>query len=301
MSSFKFTVPKAKRIRLIVDTDAKNEADDQYAVAHALMTPKFIVKGLIGAHFGERRTATSMEESVAEVRKVAALMGLDEQVLVARGAAREIAKLDDADTSEGSRLIVSEALKDEELPLFGIFLGPLTDMALALRQCPDIASRMTVVWIGGEAWPEGGAEFNLMNDSVAADEVFSSDVELWQIPRPVYNRFKVSLAELKLRVSPHGRIGAYLFEQTAAFNELMADNRGWPLGETWVLGDSAAVGVLLDPHEYDFTMQKRPRIDKHGRYLHQTGAEKKMRVYHNLDVRFILEDFFAKLRLCYGV
>ena len=296
---FEFTVPKTKQIRLIIDTDAKNEADDQYAVAHALMTQKFQVKGVIGAHFGDRRTHTSMKESVAEVQKVATLMGMDNRFPIAHGAPREIKKLSADATCEGSELIVSEALKDDALPLFGIFLGPLTDMALALRRCPDIADRMTVVWIGGDAWPDGGPEFNLSNDPTAADEVFASGVELWQIPRPVYNKFKVSLAELQLRVKPHGPIGNYLFEQMVAFNDLLADNRGWPLGETWVLGDSAAVGVLLDSHEYDFVPRPRPRIDENGRYLHQADA-KKMRVYHDLDVRFVLEDFYAKLRICYG-
>lgn len=28
-------------VELIVNTDAKNEADDQYAIVHALLSPKF--------------------------------------------------------------------------------------------------------------------------------------------------------------------------------------------------------------------------------------------------------------------
>ena len=40
-------VPETKRVRLIVNSDAKNEADDQFAIVHALLTPKFDIKGLI--------------------------------------------------------------------------------------------------------------------------------------------------------------------------------------------------------------------------------------------------------------
>ena len=47
----KFAVPEKKRIRMIVDCDCKNEADDQFALAHHLMTPMFDVKGIIAAHF----------------------------------------------------------------------------------------------------------------------------------------------------------------------------------------------------------------------------------------------------------
>ena len=33
-----FDIPESKKVRLIINTDAKNEADDQYAIVHALLT-----------------------------------------------------------------------------------------------------------------------------------------------------------------------------------------------------------------------------------------------------------------------
>ena len=71
---YKFNVPKEKQVRVIVDTDAKNEADDQYAIVHALLTPKFNIKGIVASHFGTRRTRTSMEESYEECVKLLDLM-----------------------------------------------------------------------------------------------------------------------------------------------------------------------------------------------------------------------------------
>ena len=50
----KFKVPEQKRVRMIVDTDCKNEADDQFALAHHLMTPMFDVVGINAAHFETR-------------------------------------------------------------------------------------------------------------------------------------------------------------------------------------------------------------------------------------------------------
>lgn len=298
MAPFDFTVPAIKKIRLIIDTDAKNEADDQYAIVHALLTQKFVVKGVIGAHFGTHRTTDSMMESCEEVKKVMSLMGADRDIPICRGATGAIAAGEAAALPDGSRLIIEEAMKEDALPLFGIFLGPLTDMAIALQHRPEIAERMTVVWIGGNAWPDGGHEFNLHNDPLAADVVFSSGVNLWQIPRPVYNKLKVSLAELEVRVKPYGKIGEYLFTQLVEFNDMLANNQGWPLGESWVLGDSAAVGVLLDSHEYDYEERPAPRVNPDGKYLHRDDAHL-MRVYHDIDVRFILADFYAKLQLCY--
>jgi hypothetical protein len=58
--------PQIRR-RVIVDTDAKNEADDQFAIVHALLSPSLDVRGLIAAHFGTSRSTRSMDESRQEI------------------------------------------------------------------------------------------------------------------------------------------------------------------------------------------------------------------------------------------
>ena len=50
-TKYHFSVPDPKRVRMIVHTDCKNEADDQFALVHHLLTPKFIVKGIVAGHF----------------------------------------------------------------------------------------------------------------------------------------------------------------------------------------------------------------------------------------------------------
>ena len=55
MWNYAYTVPENKKVRVIVHTDCKNEADDQYAVAHHLMTPRFDVKGLVEKPAAVRR------------------------------------------------------------------------------------------------------------------------------------------------------------------------------------------------------------------------------------------------------
>ena len=84
------------------------------------------------------------------------------------------------------------------------FWGPLTDIASAYLMEPRIAKRLTVIWIGGGLYPDGGEEFNLGNDIHAANVVFESDMEVWQVPKNVYEMMPVTLAELELRVRPCG-------------------------------------------------------------------------------------------------
>lgn len=293
---YHFDVPEKKKIRLIIDTDAKNEADDAFAIVHALLTPKFKIKGIIASHFGTHLNRCSMQESYDEIQNILEIMDMPESVPVFHGSADALPNEFSPQTSEGTECIIREALTDDPRPLFAIFLGPLTDMASAYLLEPRIANRMTAIWIGGGAWPDGGEEFNLKNDIHAANTIFSSDLPLWQVPRDVYCSMRVSLAELQTRVKPCGKIGQYLFDQLVACNNHWADNPVWPLGESWVLGDSPAVGLLLDPHEYCFTEKPAPRILEDMVYIHRKH-DRFIRIYNRIDPRFVLEDIYSKLQL----
>ena len=68
--------------RVLINTDAKNEADDQFAIVHALLSPSLDIRGLIAAHFGQRRGPNSMNESRAEIDLLVKLLGLQGQVQV---------------------------------------------------------------------------------------------------------------------------------------------------------------------------------------------------------------------------
>lgn len=292
--NYRFRIPEGKRIRLIVDTDAKNEGDDQYCIVHALLSPRFDVRGVVAAHFGAEKSATSMLDSFDEIEKILELMAFP-KTLAVKGGAHALQGRSPVE-SDGARLIVEEAMRDDEAPLYVISLGPLTNVASALLMEPAIASRMTAVWIGGGEYPSGGAEYNLYNDIPAARVVMASSLELWQIPRSAYQQVIVSMAELEDRVYPQGALGKYLFEQMEAFGHTPFGRATMRTGEYWCLGDQPAVGVLLFPHNYGYNWVQAPDITDSMHYV-QTGRNRPVRVYHTVDTRAIMEDFYAKLKL----
>ena len=305
MWNYEYTVPENKKVRVIVHTDCKNEADDQYAVAHHLMTPRFDVKGLVAGHFwknpqqyGELGTA---QASYDEIIKVMDLMGLKDQYPVKLGAPRGLEDEKTPIDSEGARLIIEEALKDDKRTLYIACLGAVTDVASALLMKPEIADRMTVIWIGGGDYPKGGFEFNLMMDIHAVNVIFSSKVPVWQVPMSLYKVMAVSLAELQLKVRPCGEIGKYLFEQMVDFNHVAAKyDMAWPHGEIWGLGDQGTIAVLMEELEkVSYDLVPAPRIAEDMTYIHGQN-NREIRVYNYLDARLTLEDFFAKLQLNFG-
>ena len=165
---------------------------------------------------------------------------------------------------------------------------------------PEIASRMTVLWNGGGPYPAGRPEFNVQQDPIACRVLLDSAVTVWQIPQDVYARFEVSLAELALRVRPCGEVGAYLFQQLMDEYPSEYDPR-FPLrtGGNWTLGDNTTASVLLENGvRGHWTLRPAPVLLPNLTYA-EASDRKTIRVYHDLDVRFALEDFYSKLALCY--
>lgn len=287
---FDVAFPPEVRQRVIVNTDAKNEADDQYAIVHAVLTPSFELHGIIPAHYGTKKTATSLQESHDETMKLLRLMNLEDDVHVADGATGAIPDEETPVDSPGAQLIIEEAMKADDRPLHIAFYGPLTDMASALLLEPRVAAQdVRVIWIGGGPWPSGGREYNLSNDIHAANVVMKSQVEVWQVPRSTYRTMSVGYAELIEKIYPQGEIGKYLVEQLIEHN---ANSR--PAMEYRSLGDSPCIGIILDPESGRWSWKPAPTFDAQMHYVH-TGKYRPIRVYENVNTRFIHEDLFAKL------
>ena len=292
--------PPASRLRLIVDTDAKNEADDQFALMHHLLTPMFDVRGIVAAHFEQKagHTGHSMEASYREIEKVLTLADLDD-VPFFRGCPSPLRSPQDAPDSEGVRFIIQQARQQGKLYI--AVQGPMTNVAAALNAAPDIAGNLVVLWNGGGPYPAGRPEFNVMQDPDAVRAVLKSPAEVWQTDQSVYCTLEVTLAELKSRVYPCGKIGRYLYEQLEAENAVEY-NPHFLLrtGENWVLGDNTTVAVLLmNRFRGNWHMEPAPLLKEDLTYQ-PNPAGKPIRVYDSIDVRMTLEDLYAKLSLAYG-
>lgn len=316
-----FVFPFEKSVRTIMYTDCNNECDDQYSVVHALMTPRFDVKAVISAHyFGIGDVSDTEQKSYDEIVKLATLMDIRDEVNVLHGSVGPMPDENTPVDCEGVRFIIEEAMKDDPRPLFVSVLGPITSVASALLMKPEIAERMTVIWIGGNAYPEGGWEPNQCNDINASRVVFKSKVELWQVPSNVYKTMKISFFEMLNRVWPCGAVGKYLVENTM---RVVGDFKGaldengevLPMfpnmtkaeavtefgGEVHSLGDSPVIGLMLSHSAGRFHWENAPGdLDDDGRYNWSKASSRKIRVYDDIDSHFILNDMFEKLQFYFG-
>src|SRR5512132_3272329 len=80
--------PKEQRIRLLIDSDAKTELDDQWAISLAILSPeRFDIEGFVGATYGKPDFgADPVEASAREIELVLDTAGMAGKWPVKRGS-----------------------------------------------------------------------------------------------------------------------------------------------------------------------------------------------------------------------
>lgn len=166
------------KVRVVFDTDANNELDDQHALAYLLFnSDTFAVEGItVNATYN----GGDIAEQLAEARRVVELCGMAGQVPLLAGANGSFAAIRDHtdsarfDGSPGIDFILDRADKGTGGPLVLLAVGKLTNVALALKKDPSLARRVRVVWLGSN-YP-GPGEYNQDNDTIAMNYVLNSPV-----------------------------------------------------------------------------------------------------------------------------
>ncbi|TCD16289.1 nucleoside hydrolase [Oricola cellulosilytica] len=122
-------------------------------------------------------------------------------------------------------------------------LGPLTNIALALIQAPDIASKIREIVLMGGGFFEGGnttpvAEFNIFVDPHAAAAVYRSGVPIIMFPLDVTHKALTTRARvtaLRAHDTPVTRAAADLIDFFERFDEDKYGTDGGPLHDPCVI------------------------------------------------------------------
>ena len=273
-------LPVSPHCRVIVDNDYQGDPDGLVALAHHLVSPAngvtVITSSFLDARFPVVRPAA--EDGAVLARELLKVVGGSSYPPVHAGS--EV-PFGDRCGSAASAAIIDEARRDDDLPLYLACGGPLTNVASALRDAPDIAPRLTLIWIGGSL-DRSAFEYNRDTDPAAAAFVFGQpELEIYQFPLETYRRCAYSVAELEHDLNGTGRLGRWLWSHFTNPPDWVRVGGIWPLGDSppvlvTALSTESSTGTLV-PAEG-------------GR-----GAQR--RVYTDLDFRLIVADMLARFRL----
>ena len=309
------------RPRVVIDTDAANEIDDQFALAWALLAPEQLrVQALYAApfSFAHRHAATpqlsrelppfhppavGMQRSFDEIVRVFEALRLPHAGRVFRGSEHYLASPDEAVMSEAVEHLIALArtMPEDGEPLYVVAIGAVTNVASALVAAPDIARRIVVVWTSGYPThaPHINFSLNMEQDMAASRVVFGGGVPLVYLPGfHVGAQLRLSLPELERHVRPCGAIGEHLHHRYThnPLSDLAGIDDVRRPGFSWVIWDLICIAWLLDPDWVPSELVATPGLSDERRWLAPAAGAPPMREAHAVARDAVFGDFFETLR-----
>ena len=223
------------RVDVVLDTDAFNEIDDQFAISYLVHVPeKAEVKAFYAAPFFNSHSSgpkDGMEKSYEEIKKVLVLNGREDLLdCVYPGSDRYLPDEQTPVDSPAARDLAERAMQySADRPLYVLAIGAITNVASALLMKPEIAERIVIVWLGGNAyWCRDTKEFNMMQDIAAARIIFNAEAALVQLPcRGVVEDLRTTKPELEYWLRNRNPISDYLSRNTIQEAEHFSPYKTW--------------------------------------------------------------------------
>lgn len=294
------TVPEGK-IDVVLDTDAFNEIDDQFAISYMLAYPeKFNVKGICAAPFFNMHSTSpedGMERSYDEILKLLTLAKKEDMKDIVYKGSKTYLENETTPIESPAAAFMAELAESytPANPLYIVAIGAITNVASAILKNPNTKENCVIVWLGGSGvhMPLAASEFNMTQDIAAARIIFGCGVPLVQLPcSGVVDHVSTSKYELEYWLKDKNPLADYLCRNTIAEAESYAAGKPW----TRVIWDITAVAWLLN-EKNRFMSGKLiaspiPEYDNH--YAFNENRHFIRYVYHiNRDALF--EDLFNRL------
>lgn len=284
--------PANKKIRVIIDSDAKNEIDDQWAITLALLSQdRFKIEAFIAANYDHKWSGgpSSIDNSFHEIKTILRKAGFDNKFPVLKGSHPMRYKYQPSE-SEGVDFIIkktNESSKND--PIWIIALGSATNLASAFLKEPSIVDKAIFFWHGRTRWPDKCWNFNVFGDRHAAITLFHAPVPLVLFDTGTY--LTCPMSESEKFVKPYGEIGEYLHNYRWKSEYFMREDKGF-----FDLGDIAA---LVDPDIALWQVVSCPEVDPDLSYRFKGSKGNILRCFHiDRDKAFAM--FYKKLKTKYA-
>lgn len=295
--------------RVIFDTDTNNEIDDQHALAYLLFSgDTFHVEGVTV----NSTKKPDVDLDYAEAKRIMKLCKSFEGIPLKKGADgtfREIKDQVNQPDFEGAsavNFIIEEAMADEENEFILLAVGKLTNIALALKKEPSIASNARLIWLGSN-YPEPG-EHNQDADTTAMNYILNSKIPFEMVTvrygKPSgTDAVKVTKAQILQRMPGkgpqitdpvEGRHGG-MFNNFGDYSVNLFQNYEMDSNPpSRPLFDMAAVAIVKNPNWAESKEIPAPILID-NKWVDRPGNERKITIWEHFDIYGIMNDFFVTM------
>jgi hypothetical protein len=213
----------------------------------------------------------------------------------------------DFDGMEAVNLIIERAHAKSERKLVLLPVGKLTNIALALKKDPSIASKVRIVWLGSN-YPDPG-EYNQINDIPAMQYVLDTETDL-EIVMVRYDKpsgtdaVRALLSEIE-EIMPgkgpsistpvtgrHGNEFTTFGDYSISLFRNIEEYHGDPPSRA--LFDMAAVAIVKNPSWAVKSKIPSPEY-KDGNWIERPDYPLQITIWENFDKKSILDDFYASM------
>ena len=193
-----------KPLPIIFDTDIGDDIDDALALALALQSSELNVRAIttVSDDTEQRARLVWKELGLYGRQDIPVGVGVREPLLdpMHTGTAPQFQVLTDADVIPNARHrsaipLIVDTLMNSPVKITLIPVGPLTNIALALRIEPRIKDKIEKIVLMGGAFNPPRAEYNILRDRVASSIVFSSGVPIIAVGLDVTTKCKLQGAD----------------------------------------------------------------------------------------------------------
>jgi len=281
--------------KVIIDSDAYNEMDDQFAILYALCArERMNVVAINAAAFHNDRSSSfddGMEKSYEEIKRLTACLPDGDSIPVFYGSKKPIEETGEAYVSPAAENIVKTAMESDET-VYILTMGCITNVASAILMEPKICEKICVIWLGGnELHKEDVREFNLEMDYAAGQIVLNSGCPLVLCPA-----FNVTIA-LEYTLEQLTALGhdlphcAYLTDLTKRFHRGAGGGPDW----MWIMWDMAAPALLDDPTSAEIEIITAPMFTDDFHYAFDKTRHDIM-IMRKLYPEKVYENAFGKIK-----
>lgn len=282
--------------QVILDTDAKNEQDDQHYLGYGLFS-ELDVLGINSTHHGGGQEPINYAE-VLHVIELAKQSGLPAQRVppVFHGANQRLKAPAGGDwrdtepvvTAAGEAILAAARGASPDNPVWIVPVGPGSNPASAILQARreglELKGRIRVMWLGGSN--DGIThEFNANNDPWSLYVIAQSGIETWIMPAPVGARVAINKTTEGDLYADHP-LGQFLKQIVPAKNKALYD----PSCLSAIISERLGLGWVK---ETEFVTVAGPNEG-----YRWTKAEKpdSVRVIRQIDQKAIQLDLFNSMK-----
>lgn len=283
-------------LTVVLTTDCGVDIDDQWVLAHLLLSPEFDLQAVITTHassikFSSAASAQCVAGVLAHVQP--ASTAPHPPVLSGSGVPLHDAKTPQGNPGVDLLLRVSRSFSaSRRLVVF--VTGAATDVASAILEDPTITKRVVVVAMGFDDWPGGGEEFNVKNDPLAWEVILNSDAPLVIGSAAVTKRsLRLTRAEAATLMRSHGPVGEYLYSLFDQWLDQHPDLVARVVAPaTWVVWDEVVIAYVLGMTSGNEV--PRPQLKSSLSFSHPETSQRIMWLT-KIDTEKVWRDFTAKM------